>query len=69
MGFWPRIQADAALVGHKRREADRYRVEIHKKFSIPAACLTFILVGVPLGVRVRRSSPGRGGRNQHSGSF
>lgn len=59
-GLLAQIQADAALVGHKRREAGRYRVEIHKKFSIPAACLTFILVGAPLGVRVRKSSPAVG---------
>jgi lipopolysaccharide export system permease protein len=30
------------------------RVEIHKKFSIPCACVVFVLVGAPLGVSVRR---------------
>jgi lipopolysaccharide export system permease protein len=30
-------------------------VEVQKKFSIPAACLVFVLVGAPLGIRARRS--------------
>lgn len=29
-------------------------VEIHKKFSIPVACVIFVLVGAPLGMRARR---------------
>jgi lipopolysaccharide export system permease protein len=28
----------------------KYQVEIHKKYSLPAACLAFILIGAPLGV-------------------
>jgi lipopolysaccharide export system permease protein len=30
-------------------------VEVQKKFSIPAACLVFVLVGAPLGMRARKS--------------
>jgi lipopolysaccharide export system permease protein len=30
---------------------------VHKKFSLPAACLVFVLVGAPLGMRVRRAGP------------
>ncbi len=37
-----------------RKRIDQYRVEIHKKFSIPFACLVFVLVGAPLGMRARR---------------
>jgi lipopolysaccharide export system permease protein len=33
-------------------------VEIHKKFSLPAACVVFVLIGAPLGMRVRRAGPG-----------
>jgi lipopolysaccharide export system permease protein len=32
-------------------------VEIHKKFSLPAACVVFVLIGAPLGMRVRRAGP------------
>ncbi len=31
-----------------------YLVELHKKFSIPFACLVFGLIGVPVGLIVRR---------------
>jgi lipopolysaccharide export system permease protein len=33
-------------------------VEIQKKFSIPAACIVFVLVGAPLGIRARKSGIG-----------
>jgi lipopolysaccharide export system permease protein len=32
----------------------QYMVEIHKKFSIPAACIVFILIGAPMGIMARR---------------
>jgi lipopolysaccharide export system permease protein len=32
-------------------------VEIHKKFSLPTACVVFVLLGAPLGMRVRRTGP------------
>lgn len=40
------------------KEANRYRVEIHKKFSIAVACLVFMLIGVPLGLSIRRGGLG-----------
>ena len=33
---------------------NEYLVEIHKKFSIPVACLVFVLVGAPLGSLIRQ---------------
>ncbi len=38
--------------------ADRQRVEIHKKRSIAAACLIFMLIGAPLGLSIRRGGLG-----------
>jgi lipopolysaccharide export LptBFGC system permease protein LptF len=32
-----------------------YFTEFHKKFSIPFAAIVFILIGAPLGIRVKRS--------------
>jgi lipopolysaccharide export system permease protein len=55
-----RIKTDATIIGHKKRQADRYLVEIHKKLSIPVACIVFVLVGAPLGIRVRGRSPAVG---------
>jgi lipopolysaccharide export system permease protein len=39
-------------------QADQYMVEVHKKYSIPAACLVFVFVGAPLGILVRRGNFG-----------
>ncbi len=55
-----RLQANQRIMMHKAQEANRLRVEVHKKFSIPAACVAFVLVGVPLGIRVRGRSPAIG---------
>ena len=59
-GVVAQAKADAALAKHKRRAADRDWVEVHKKFSIPAACMVFVLVGAPLGVQVRVRGAGVG---------
>ena len=55
-----RLRTESAIRRHKLRQADRYRVEIHKKLSIPVACIVFISIGAPLGIRVRGSSPAVG---------
>ncbi len=39
-------------------EIYKYKVEIHKKYAIPFACIVFVLVGAPLGVLTRRGSFG-----------
>ncbi len=36
------------------KHASKYLVEIHKKFSIPFACIIFILVGGPLGLTAKK---------------
>lgn len=38
--------------------ADRYRVEIHKKYSIAIACLIFMMIGAPIGLYVRKGGLG-----------
>ncbi|MBD3335285.1 MAG: LptF/LptG family permease, partial [Candidatus Eisenbacteria bacterium] len=37
-----------------RKRIAQFKVEIHKKFSIPAACIVFVLLGAPLGIKARR---------------
>ena len=49
------IQMRQMEVEALERRAESLEVEIQKKFSIPAACLVFVLVGAPLGMRARRS--------------
>lgn len=36
------------------REINSMKVEIHKKFSIPTACIAFVLMGAPLGSIARK---------------
>lgn len=38
-------------VSSARARVDRYKVEYHKKYSIPAACIVLVLVGIPLALR------------------
>lgn len=40
--------------GNYLREINSMKVEIHKKFSIPAACIAFVLMGAPLGSIARK---------------
>ena len=36
----------------------QYQVEVHKKVSIPAACLIFVLIGAPLGILTKNGNLG-----------
>jgi lipopolysaccharide export system permease protein len=40
------------------KKIDQYMVEVHKKYAIPAACLVFVLIGLPLGIMSRRGGFG-----------
>ncbi|HSP88587.1 MAG TPA: LptF/LptG family permease [Ignavibacteriaceae bacterium] len=45
-------------VEYIQAEIDKYMVEVHKKYSIPVACLVFILIGAPLGIMVKKGGFG-----------
>jgi lipopolysaccharide export system permease protein len=45
---------NARTAGNYLREINSMKVEIHKKFSIPAACVAFVLMGAPLGSIARK---------------
>lgn len=40
------------------RTMNKLDVEIHKKYSIPVACIVFVLLGVPLGLSTRQGNAG-----------
>lgn len=42
------------------KEINQFMVEIHKKFSIPLACIVFVFIGAPLGIMARRGGIGTG---------
>jgi lipopolysaccharide export system permease protein len=43
-----------------QRQYNSLLVEIHKKYSIPVACIVFVLLGGPLGVMARKGGMGTG---------
>jgi lipopolysaccharide export system permease protein len=53
-----RIDDAGRTIQWEAQRADRYRVEIHKKYSIALACLIFVLIGAPLGLSIRRGGLG-----------
>ena len=42
------------LLGSYARSNNKYTVELHKKFSLPVACILFIMTGASLGVLFRK---------------
>ncbi len=41
-----------------KKRMNKYWVEIHKKYSIPFACIVFVLIGAPLGTMTRKGGFG-----------
>lgn len=56
-----KLERASQMITFNTGRANKYRVEIHKKFSIAFACVIFILVGVPLGLRIKRGGLGTAG--------
>jgi len=48
------LTGDFNLLRSYLKGINRYQVEIHKKFSIPFACIVFVLIGAPVGIMARR---------------
>ena len=48
------IKTEINLINSYQKSIDRNLVEVHKKYSIPAACVVFVLVGPPLGILARK---------------
>jgi len=50
-----------SLIKNHRKRISALRVEIHKKYAIPLACLVFVLIGAPLGFMARQGGLAVGG--------
>ncbi len=48
------FRMDLSEIKNLDRRRNSYMVEVHKKFSIPFACIVFILLGGPMGIRTRK---------------
>ncbi|MFH1689603.1 MAG: LptF/LptG family permease [Candidatus Eisenbacteria bacterium] len=53
-------ESDLRAEASAARQMRRLEVEYHKKLSIPFACVVFVLVGAPLGIRSRHGGIGIG---------
>jgi lipopolysaccharide export system permease protein len=49
-----KIQGEKHVIQGYRRSINALWVEVHKKYSIPVACLVFVLIGAPLGIMTRQ---------------
>jgi len=60
--YLSRVHSDLRILRDRAaaatRNASKYEVEIHKKYSIPFACIVFIFLGVPLALSIRQGSAG-----------
>ncbi|MBL8026654.1 MAG: LptF/LptG family permease, partial [Fibrobacteres bacterium] len=54
------LERHSFYLANSERQISKYGVEIHKKFSIPVACLVFALIGAPLGIMARTGGLGAG---------
>jgi lipopolysaccharide export system permease protein len=54
------VQNDLATLRETEEDMDNYLVETHKKYAIPASCVIFALIGIPLGALAKRSGVGAG---------
>ena len=48
------IKNEFGLITSYLKGRNKYTVEAHKKFSIPFACILFVLLGAPLGVMAKK---------------
>ncbi|MDP2885487.1 MAG: LptF/LptG family permease [Ignavibacteria bacterium] len=52
------LEGEQARASYYGRRIHEYSVEIYKKYSIPFACIVFVLIGAPLGIMARRGTFG-----------
>jgi lipopolysaccharide export system permease protein len=55
---WSEVATAADRVREADRRADRYAVEVHKKWAISMACITFVIIGIVLALRFPRGGIG-----------
>jgi lipopolysaccharide export system permease protein len=55
---WADNQAAQARITGTSQHAAIYMVEVHKKWAISAACIVFVLLGVPIALRFPRGGMG-----------
>jgi lipopolysaccharide export system permease protein len=60
-GVYSSLDNEIFQIRDRQLNANKYLVEIHKKYVIPLACLVFVLIGCPLGIVTKRGNLGVSG--------
>lgn len=55
---WSEVATASDRVREADRRADRYAVEVHKKWAISMACITFVILGIVMALRFPRGGIG-----------
>ena len=58
LSSWSEVTSAADRVREADRRADRYAVEVHKKWAISLACVSFVIVGIVMALRFPRAGIG-----------
>jgi lipopolysaccharide export system permease protein len=58
LSSWSEVTSAADRVREADRKADRYAVEVHKKWAISLACISFVIVGIVMALRFPRAGIG-----------
>ena len=57
-GFKSKLASQKQVLESNQKQIDSFLVEIYKKYSIPFACVVFVLIGAPLGTITRKGGFG-----------
>jgi LPS export ABC transporter permease LptG len=58
LSSWAEVASATDRVRDADRRADRYAVEVHKKWAISLACISFVIVGIVMALRFPRGGIG-----------
>jgi lipopolysaccharide export system permease protein len=58
LSSWSDVASAADRVREADRRADRYAVEVHKKWAISLACISFVIIGIVMALRFPRAGIG-----------
>jgi lipopolysaccharide export system permease protein len=57
-GYKSKYMMQKQVIASNRSQSNMYLVEIYKKYSIPFACVVFVLIGAPLGMITKKGGFG-----------
>ncbi len=53
-----RMLSSSKKIENNKNRINKFWVEVHKKYSLPFACIVFVLIGAPLGTMLRKGGVG-----------